>query len=178
MVCLRCKMAVESVLKAAEIPYLTIELGRLILPTLLLLEQKAALSKGLKHYGLELMENRSKILVERIKTEIISLLQAPHSLRLKLSVHLSQALNYNYTYLANIFSEQESTTIERHFIAQRVERVKELLVYENSSLTQIADELAYSSVSHLCLQFKKVTGLTPAGFKKLCQAGDFVWRAV
>lgn len=178
MVCLRCKMAVEAVLQAAGIPYLSTELGRVKLPTPLSSEQKTELNKGLKYYGLELMENRNKILVELIKTEILGLLQSPHTMQLKLSVHLSQTLQYNYTYLANTFSELEGITLERYFIAQRVERAKELMVYENLNLTQVADELAYSSVSHLCLQFKKVTGLTPAEFKKLCQSDNFVWRAL
>lgn len=176
MVCLRCKMAVQTVLEAAKIPYLSVELGRVKLEKELSPEQKANVHEGLAYYGLELIENRSKILVERIKTEIINVLGTPHALQLKLSVHLSQALDYNYTYLANTFSEQEGTTLEKYFIGQRVERVKELLVYESFSLTQIADELAYSSVSHLCLQFKKVTELTPAEFKKRCQSNDFVWR--
>lgn len=178
MVCVRCKMAVEAVLKANQVDYSSVELGRAKLAAPLTPVQKKGVAEGLAHYQLELMEDRNKILVERIKTEIIGLLHAPDTLKLKLSVHLSQALDYNYTYLANTFSEEEGMTLEKYFISQRVEQVKELIVYEDLSLTQIMDELGYSSVSHLCLQFKKVTGLTPAEFKKRCQSDDFVWRPV
>lgn len=176
MVCVRCNMAVEAVLRENGVEYHAVELGRARLQAPLTAIQKAGVTKGLAHYKLELMEDKSKILVEGIKTEIINLLQSPHTLQLKLSAHLSRALGYNYTYLANTFSEQEGMTLERYFISQRIERVKELMVYEDLSLTQISYELAYSSVSHLCLQFKKVTGLTPAEFKKRCRSGDFVWR--
>ena len=178
MVCIRCKMAVEAVLKKAQIGYTSVELGRAKIEAPLSAAQKAALTEGLAYYHLELLEDRNKILVERIKTEIVALLASPHPLQLKLSAHLSQKLDYNYTYLANTFSEEEGLTLEKYFIQQRVERVKELLVYEDLSLTQIADALQYSSVSHLCLQFKKVSGLTPAEFKKKCESNDFVWRPV
>lgn len=178
MVCVRCKMAVRAVLEAAEIPYLSIELGKIKLPAALSATQRTILNKGLKHYQLELMENKVRIFVERIKTEINNLLHSPNSMHLKLSAHLSMVLGYNYTYLSNTFSELEGITLERYFITQRVERVKELLVYEDLSLTRIADKLSYSNVSHLCLQFKKVTGITPAQFKRRCQAGDYVWREV
>jgi AraC-like DNA-binding protein len=178
MFCIRCKMAVEAALKAAKISYESVELGRATLESPLTVEQRSELVKELAHYQLELMEDRAKILVERIKTEIISLLAAAHPLQLKLSVHLSQVLDYNYTYLANVFSEEEGTTLEKYFISQRVERVKELMVYEELSLGNITDRLNFSSVSHLCLQFKKVTGLTPAEFKKRCRSDDFVWRPV
>ena len=122
------------------------------------------------------MEDHNKILAERIKAEIIGLLQSPKIFKLKLSVHLSQSLGYNYTYLSNSFSEQEGMTLEKCFISQRIERAKELMVYEDLSLTQITDELAYSSVSHICVQFKKVTGLTPVEFKKRSRSDNFVWR--
>lgn len=177
MVCIRCKMAVQAVLESNQIDYINIELGRVKLASALTSAQKKNLMDGLAHYHLELMEDRTKILVEGIKTQIIGLLQSPHDMRLKLSAHLSQALDYNYTYLANVFSEHERTTLEKYFISQRIERVKELIVYEDLSLTQITDELNYSSVSHLCLQFKKVTGFTPAEFKKRCQSDNYVWRA-
>jgi len=171
-------MAVEAVLNANGIRYSSVELGRATLHASLTAAQKQAVIKSLAYYHLQLLEGRNKILVERIKTEILELLHDPHPLQLKLSAHLSQKLNYNYTYLANTFSEEEGVTLEKYFIQQRVERVKELLVYKDLSLTEIMDELNYSSVSHLCLQFKKVTGLTPAEFKKKCKASDFVWRAV
>lgn len=178
MVCVRCKMAVEAVLNANNIRFHSVELGRAKLVKELTLSEKAKIVEGLRHYELELMEARSKILVERIKTEIISLLHASEPMQFKLSAHLSKVLDHNYTYLANTFSELESMTLERYFITQRVERVKELIVYEDLLLTQITDELAYSSVSHLCQQFKKVTGITPAEFRRLCRSDKYVWRKV
>lgn len=177
MVCIRCKMAVQSVLASNQIEYRSVELGRVLLVAPLTADQKDKLVKGLAYYQLYLMDDPNEILVERIKTEILGLLQSPHTLQLKLSVHLSQALDYNYTYLANLFSEHEGMTLEKYYICQRVERIKEFIVYENMSLSQITDELAYSSLSHLCMQFKKVTGLTPAEFKKRCLSDDFLWRA-
>jgi AraC-like DNA-binding protein len=176
MVCVRCKMAVEAVLKANNIAYNSVELGRADLADELTPAQRAKVAEGLLHYQLELMEDPGRILVERIKTEIITLLQSRQPMQLKLSVHLSKVLNYNYTYLANTFSEQEGMTLERFFISQRVERVKELIVYEYFPLVQIAEELGYSSVSHLSQQFKKVTGITPAEFRKRCQSDKFIWR--
>jgi AraC-like DNA-binding protein len=178
MVCVRCKMAVQAVLEEAGIPYLSIELGWAKLKDILTPEQKTKLKTGLGRYELEMMEDRREILIERIKTEIIRILHSPDPLQFKLSAYLSQVLHYNYTYLANSFSEQEGITLERYFIAQRIERVKELIVYEDMSLNQITDELAYSSVSHLCLQFKKVSGLTPAEFRKASLAENFIWRHV
>lgn len=178
MVCVRCKMAVEAVLKANGVPWQSVVLGRAQLVEDLTPAQKIKIAQDLRDYELELMEDRNKILVERIKTEILGLLQEPQALPLKLSVHLSAVLGYHYTYLTNTFSEQEGMTLERFFISQRVERVKELIVYEEASLARIAEELQFSSVSHLCLQFKKVTGLTPAEFRKRCRMEDFIWRKV
>ncbi|MEI6950617.1 AraC family transcriptional regulator [Paraflavisolibacter sp. H34] len=178
MVCVRCKMAVEAVLAAHQIAFHSVELGWASLVEEPTAAQKAALAAGLQYYQLELLEDHGRILVERMKTEILHLLHAEQPLQFKLSAHLSQVLAYNYTYLANTFSELEGTTLERYFILQRVERVKELIVYEDRSLNQIADELRYSSVSHLCQQFKKVTGTTPAEFRQRCQSGEFVWRMV
>lgn len=178
MVCIRCKMAVEKVLNDNAISFHAVELGIAKLCAPVTAAQKEKVSKGLAYYHLSLMEDRNKILVERIKTEIIRILHTEEPLRYKLSAHLSQILDYNYTYLANTFSEVEGITLEKYFIQQRVERVKELIVYEDLSLAQITDQLNYSSVSHFCLQFKKVTGLTPAEFKKHCGSDDFVWRPV
>jgi AraC-like DNA-binding protein len=178
MVCLRCKIAVEAILSANDIPYEDVQLGWAKLKVELTDTQRTAVENGLKHYGLELMGDKRKILVERIKTEIVGLLHSPHNMRLKLSAYLSDMLGYNYTYLANTFSEQEGITLERYFITQRVERVKELIMYEDLSLSQIADELNFSSVSHLGQQFKKVSGIPPAEFRKKCQMEEYIWRKV
>lgn len=177
MVCVRCKMAVQSVFESLHIGYTTVELGRVDLPEAITPEQQRKVNTALKHYELELMEDRKKILVERIKTMIIALFYASDDdKQVKLSEYLSKGLYYDYTYLANIFSEVEGSTVERFYIVTRIERVKELIVYEGLSITEIAYQLNYSSVSHLCLQFKKVTGQTPSVFKKRCESDDYVWK--
>lgn len=177
MVCVRCKMAVQSVLEELNIEYLAIYLGKVKLAAALTPEQKNHLPAALKRYELELMENKKSIIAERVKTVIIELLNAPDTeTQLKFSEYLSNQLAYDYTYLANTFSETEGSTIEKFYILCRIERVKELMVYEALTLKEIAYRLNFSSVSHLCLQFKKVTGQTPAMFRKLCATEDYVWR--
>ncbi len=177
MVCVRCKMAVQTVLESLNIDYVLIQLGKAHLKTNLTGEEQKKLNHALKHYHLELMEDTKKILTEQIKILIIELLQrGPGENHEKLSVYLSKNLHYDYTYLANTFSETEGRTIERFYIENRVERVKELLVYETLNITEIAYKMNFSSVAHLCLQFKKVTGNTPSMFKKLCESESFVWR--
>lgn len=177
MVCVRCKMVVQSVLDALHIEYESIELSRITLRGYLSLEQKNSLNNALQKYELELMEDKRKILVEQIKTLILELFHEPDAkMELKLSAYLSKILKYEYNYLSNMFSEIEGSTIERFYIENKVERVKELIMYEDLSLSEIAFQLNYSSVSHLCLQFKKVTGQTPTNYKKLCESNDFVWR--
>jgi AraC family transcriptional regulator len=177
MVCVRCKMAVQAVLENLGIRFISIELGRVTLAGPLTQEQQKKLHAGLQLYELELMDDKKKILVERIKTSIIEILHSSSfEVPLKFSEHLSKSLYYDYTYLANIFSEMEGTTIERFYISNRVERVKELLIYEALSIKEIAYRLNYSSESHLSMQFKKVTGNTPSEFKKLCMLKDYVWR--
>jgi AraC family transcriptional regulator len=170
-------MAVQAVLGGLKIDYLSIELGRVELAAELTPEQKDQVNEGLKYYALELMNNKKMIVVERIKTLIIQKFNTPDPDQgLKFSVYLSESLHYDYTYLANIFSEMEGSTIEHYYISNRIERVKELMIYEALSIKEIAYQLNYSSVSHLSLQFKKVTGHTPSIFKKLCETRDFVWR--
>ena len=177
MVCVRCKMAVRTVLENLNIDYSTIELGKVKLKAALTLKQQNELNTALKVYELELMKDRRKILVEKIKTLIIELFHSTKvDLPLKFSNHLSQQLHYDYTYLSNVFSEVEGSTIEKFYICTRIERVKELIVYEGLTITEISHLLNFSSVSHLCLQFKKVTGQTPSRFKALCATDDYVWR--
>lgn len=177
MVCVRCKMAVRSVLEELGIGYRSIELGSAVLERTLTAEELMKVNKALNRFELALMGDRKKILTERIKTLIIETLRAPQADEgLKLSALITRNMAYDYTYLANLFSEVEGTTIERFYIENRIERAKELMVYKGLSVKEIAYELNYSSVSHFCLQFKKVTGYTPAGFKKRCEAGDFVWK--
>jgi AraC family transcriptional regulator len=173
MVCVRCKMAVKVVLEKLEIDYQEIELGKVTISKELDTEQKKKLNDALKHYELELMDNKKNILVERIKTLITEMFHSPDDeMQLKLTYYLSKRLKHEYAYLSNIFSEAEKTTIERFYISTRVQRVKELLVYEELSIKEITYQLNYSSISHLCLQFKKVTGQTPSEYKKQFQSNS------
>jgi AraC-like DNA-binding protein len=179
MVCVRCVMAVETVLSTLSIPWADISLGKVELQKALTEEELSLVNQGLKEYELELMGDRKKILVERIKTAIIELLHNDlMDNRLKLSEYLSSQLNYDYTYLSNHFSEMEGSTIERFYLVNRIERVKELIVYEGLNVTEISYRLQYSSVSHLCSQFRKIAGCTPADFKRKLSSPDFAWREI
>lgn len=118
--------------------------------------------------GLELLDDKRAILIERIKNVIVQMIHYEDDLpKVKFSVYLAEQLNYDYTYLANIFSETQGTTIEHYIILHKIEKVKELIIYDELNLTEIAGKLHYSSVAHLSNQFKKVTGLTPTYFKSL-----------
>jgi AraC family transcriptional regulator len=175
MVCVRCKMIVKAVLENLEIPYSDIELGRVKIAEELSPGKRNELNTALKVYELELMDNPKKILVERIKIVIIGMFRSANDdIPLKFSEQLSKNLHHDYTYLANTFSEVEGSTIEKFFILKKIERVKELILYEGLSVKEIAYQLNYSSVSHLCQQFKKVTGLTPAKFRKEWESEKYV----
>ncbi len=170
MVCLRCKMVVKSELEKLGLHHTRVELGEVEVMEDLSDEQRNQLNRGLKMAGLELMEDKRSMLVERIKIHIIELLDnQDEQIKTNLSDYLSEKLNHNYTYLANLFSEVKGTTIEQFYLNHKIEKVKELLVYDELNLTEIADKLHYSSVSHLSNQFKKMTGLTPSHFKDLRQ---------
>ena len=167
MVCVRCKMAVQVVLEKLEIDYKEIEIGKVTLSKQLDSEQQKRLNEALQYYELELMDDKKTILVERIRNLITEMFHSPDDdIPSKFTEYLSKTLHHEYTYLSNIFSEVEKSTIERFYISTRVQRVKELLLYEGLSIKEISYQLNYSSVSHLCLQFKKVTGQTPSEFKK------------
>jgi AraC-like DNA-binding protein len=170
MVCQRCKMVVKSELEKLGLHHTRVELGEVEVMENLSDEQRNRLNRGLKMAGLELMEDKRSMLVERIKVHIIELLDnQDEQIKTNLSDYLSEKLNHNYTYLANLFSEVKGTTIEQFYLNHKIEKVKELLVYDELNLTEIADKLHYSSVSHLTNQFKKMTGLTPSHFKNLRQ---------
>lgn len=168
MVCIRCKMVVKSELSKLGLHYAAVELGEAEVMEDISTEQMQHLGVALKKTGLELMDDKKSILVEKIKTTIIELVHyTDEQIKTNLSDYLSEKLNYNYTYLANLFSEVKGTTIEKFYLAHKIEKVKELLVYDELNLTEIADKLHYSSVAHLSNQFKKMTGLTPSHFKNL-----------
>ncbi|MEO3402357.1 AraC family transcriptional regulator [Mucilaginibacter sp. CAU 1740] len=168
MVCRRCKIMVKSELEKAGLHPLSIELGEVELEQVPADGQLKQLSSSLNELGFELIDDQKSRLIEQIKTLIIEQVHyADGQSPLKLSAVLTSKLNYDYGYLSNLFSAVEGTTIEKYHIAQRVEKVKELLVYNELSLSEIAFQLGYSSVAYLSSQFKQVTGLTPSAFKAL-----------
>jgi len=163
-----CKIVVKEELNKLDLTYMFVELGEVEIMETLNDIQLGLLKEGLSKYGFQLMEDRKSILVERIKNVIIDMIHYADGMpRIKISEYLSQKLDHDYTYLANLFSEVKGTTIEQFIIAHKIEKVKELLIYNELTLTQIADKLSYSSVAHLSNQFKKVSGLSPSHFKQL-----------
>jgi AraC-like DNA-binding protein len=168
MVTIRCKMVVKAELKKLGLHYTTVELGEAETIEDISPEQLRELDKGLRKTGLELMDDQKSILVEKIKAIIIELVHYnDEQIKVNLSDYLSEKLNHSYSFLANLFSEVKGTTIENFFLAHKIEKVKELLVYDELSLTEIAFKLHYSSVAHLSNQFRRMTGLTPSHYKIL-----------
>jgi len=168
MVCIRCKMVVKEELTKLGLQYTSVELGEAEFPERITPDQRERFRAALLKSGLELMDDKKSVLIQKIKTIIIELVHySEEPLTINLSVYLAEKLQHDYTYLANLFSEVQGTTIEKFFISHKIERAKELLVYNELTLTEIAYKMHYSSVAHLCTQFKKVTGLTPSHFKSL-----------
>jgi AraC-like DNA-binding protein len=161
-------MLVKEILNSLNIPFKVVNLGEVELNDPLTLEQIELIRIELLESGLELIEDKKAIIIEKIKSVIIEMIHYEDELpKVNFSDYLSSKLNYNYTYLANLFSETEAITIEHYIIMHKIERVKELIVYDDLNLSEIAWKLHYSSVAHLSHQFKKVTGLTPSFFKSL-----------
>jgi AraC-like DNA-binding protein len=161
-------MVVKTELEKLGLHYIIVELGEAEIMEEIHENQYLLLNTNLKKAGLELMDDNRSILVEKIKTTIIELIHYnDEQLKVNLSDHLSSKLNHNYTYLSNLFSELKGITIEKYYLSHKIERVKELLIYDELNLTEIAYKLHYSSVAHLSNQFKKMTGLTPSHFKSL-----------
>ncbi len=168
MVSIRCKMIVQSELERLGLHPVLVDLGEVEILETLTRDQLDRFAERLKKSGLELMDDKKSILVERITTAIIELVHySEDKIKINLSDYLSGKLRYDYTYLANLFSEVKGITIEKYFLTHRIEKVKELLVYDELTLTEIAYRLHFSSVAHLSNQFKKLTGLTPTHFKNL-----------
>ena len=168
MVCSRCKMVVKSVFERMEINTISVELGEVELKNNISENQKNELLKNLRAFGFDLIDDRKSKTIDKIKTLIIDLVQNKNNdLKTNLSEYLFQELNQDYNTLSNLFSEVENTTIEKYFINLKIEKVKELIIYDELSLSQIAYSLNYSSVSHLSNQFKKVTGFSPTHFKNI-----------
>lgn len=168
MVCNRCKLAVTTVFDTIGIPPVTVELGEVKIEKDLTPEQYKQLETELLTLGFELINDKKASIIERIKTLIISLVhQQQNQLNTNLSDYLSRQLDMDYNNLSRLFSDVENTTIEQYMIAQKVEKIKELIMYDELSLSEIADQLNYSSLAYLSSQFKKVTGFTPSYYKQL-----------
>lgn len=168
MVSLRCKLLVKSELNRLGLLYSSVDLGEVELLSSITEEQYESLKQALLKAGLALMDDKKAILIERIKAVIIEMIHYEEEMPIiKNSEYISQQLHLDYTYLANLFSEVTGTTIEHYIIVHKIEKVKELLLYNELNLTEISYKLNYSSVAHLSNQFKKITGLTPSFFKNM-----------
>ena len=167
MVSDRCKIAVKDELKKLNLHFVIVELGEVEIMEALSLEQKEKLKVGLLHSGLELIDDKRSVLISKIKNVIIEMVHhSDEPIKINFSNFISEKLNHDYTYLSNLFSEVQGITIEHFIINHKIERIKELIIYNELSITEIAYKMNYSSVSHLSNQFKKITGLSPSLFKK------------
>lgn len=161
-------MVVKSELEKLGLQYIDVKIGEADIIGNIPSEKLEQLNVVLRKSGLQLMDNRKSILVEKIKNAIIEMVHyTDEQIKVNLSEYLSEKLNYDYTYLANLFSEVKGTTIEKFYLTHKIEKVKELIVYDELNLSEIAYKMHYSSVAHLSNQFRKITGLTPSHFKTL-----------
>lgn len=168
MISNRCKLAVKEVLKSMGLHFILVDLGEIDIMENISDEQREQMKIALFNSGLELMDDKRAVLLERIKNTIIEMVHFSDKLiKVNFSDYLSEKLDYDYTYLSNLFSEVQGITIEQFMIAHKVERIKELIIYDELNITEIAFKMNYSSVAHLSNQFKKVTGLSPSHFKQL-----------
>lgn len=168
MVSHRCKMMVKEELKKMGIHYVIVNLGMVEILEDITMQQREELKRCLKKSGLELLDDKRSILVEKIKVVIIEMIHySEEEPKMNYSDYISEKLDYDYTYLANVFSEVKGITIQQFIILNKIERVKELILYDELTLSEIAFCLHYSSAAHLSNQFKKVTGLRPVYFKEI-----------
>nr|WP_284653192.1 AraC family transcriptional regulator [Flavobacterium buctense] len=168
MVSNRCKIVVKDELKKLGLHFIIVDLGVVDIMESITEEKRNLLKANLLESGLELMDDKRAILIEKVKNIIIQMIHYTEKpIKVNLSEYLSEKLNQNYNYLANLFSEVQGTTIEQFMILHKVERIKELIIYDELNITEIAWKMNYSSVAHLSTQFKKVTGLSPSHFKSL-----------
>ena len=168
MVSNRCKLSVKEALKSLGLHFILLELGEVEVMEELSSSQLQQLKATLLLSGLELMDDKRSVLIERIKNTVIEMVHhSDEVIKINFSNYLSDKLNYDYTYMANLFSEVQGTTIEQYIIANKTERIKELIIYGELNFTEIAHKMNYSSVAHLSNQFKKATGLSPSHFKQL-----------
>jgi AraC-like DNA-binding protein len=168
MVSLRCKMMVKEELKKLGLKYVVLDLGMVEVLEDITVEQRKTLRINLLKSGLELLDDKRSILVEKIKNAIVEMIHYSDELpKENYSDYLSEKLGYDYTYLANTFSEVKGITIQQFIIIHKIEKVKELLLYDELSISEISYKLHYSSAAHLSNQFKRITGLTPSFYKQL-----------
>jgi AraC-like DNA-binding protein len=168
MVCLRCQLSVKAELEKLGIPYTYVRIGEAEIIGEIGADMMKQLQTNLKEVGLSVITNKKNILVEQVTSTIIELVHfTEDQIKVNLSDFLSEKLNYNYTYLANLFSEVKGTTIEKFYLTHKMERVKEMILYDDLNLTEISYKLHFSSVSHLSNQFRKFTGMTPTQYKQL-----------
>jgi len=168
MVCSRCKMVVKAEIEKAGLQPVSIELGEVEIKETLTSKQLQQLNTSMKALGFELIDDKKIQTIEKIKNAIVTLVHhSDNDIKTNLSAYITSQIHQDYNYLSNLFSEVEGTTIEKYFIIHRIEKVKELLVYNELSLSEIAFQLGYSSVAYLSNQFKKITGFTPSYFKTL-----------
>jgi len=168
MVSQRCKMVVKEELKKLGLHFIIVELGEIDIMENLTLAQRDLLRLGLADSGLELMDDKRAVLIEKIKNVVIEMVHYADELpKMNNSNYIAEKLNHDYTYLANVFSEVKGMTIQQFIIIHKIERAKELMLYDEMNLTEISYKLNYSSVAHLSNQFKKITGLSPSHFKQL-----------
>ena len=168
MVSNRCKMAVKEALKEIGLHFIVVDLGEVEVMEDLSIEQRDQLKVALLVSGLELMDDKRAVLIEKINNVITEMIHYSDEVpKMNYSDYISEKLDYDYTYLSNLFSEVKGITIQQFIIIHKIERAKELLLYDELTLTEISYKLHYSSVAHLSNQFKKVTGLTPSHFKQM-----------
>ena len=168
MVSLRCKMVVKEELKKLGLRYTLVDLGMVEILEDINQDQHDILKINLLKFGLELLDNKRSILIEKIKSVIVEMIHYTDEVpKVNYSDFISEKLGYDYTYLSNIFSEVKGITIQQFIILHKIERVKELLLYDELNLTEISYLMHYSSVAHLSNQFKKITGLSPSYYKTL-----------
>lgn len=168
MVSNRCKMMVKEEFKKLGLHFILVDLGEIEIMEELTEDQKTTLKEALLVSGLELMDDKKAILIEKIKNVIIEMIHHTEEIiKTNFSDYLSEKLNHDYTYLSNLFSEVQGITIAQFIINHKIERIKELIIYDELSITQIAWKMNYSSVAHLSNQFKKTTGLSPSHFKQM-----------
>lgn len=168
MVSNRCKIVVKEILRELDLHFVLVDLGEVEIMENISKEQRELLKSNLLECGLELIDDKKSILIEKIKTIIIQLIHhSEEDIKINFSEYLSEKPHHNYNYIANLFSEVQGVTIEHFIINHKVEKIKELMIYGELTITEIAYKMNYSSVAHLSTQFKKVTGLSPSHFKQL-----------